>query len=282
MGWLKRQGPPYTRGDKKHEIKSFDNPPFEEKFVCPDPGLKSGRAIAGVSKGSCGVSVDWVAETVVHSPESVGHVRVWLDATRPTRTAKGSGSQRARSCPPRVRRPAFSGPWSLEWLQDHAHEDAGVIFSSKKRAQQSERPGVSRARVEHKGAKKKKGGGPLCHTLFSLKRIARLPSSDHRQVLHILHKNARKEKDRGVGRSSREETSRASDVADSSSDSVDNDWKHWVALQGDDGKAAADVAEVGKSLGVIVNADQVNRFSVLSKAGKGKQPTPICSTEGEV
>jgi hypothetical protein len=55
-----------------------------------------------------------------------------------------------------------------------------------------------------------------------------------------------------------------------------------VALQGDDSKAAADVAEIGKSLGVIVNVDQVNRFSVLSKAGKGKQSTPVGSTEGEV
>jgi hypothetical protein len=53
--------------------------------------------------------------------------------------------------------------------QDHAHEDDGVIFSSKKRAHKPDRPGVSRQRVEHKGAKKRKGGGPLCHALFSLK-----------------------------------------------------------------------------------------------------------------
>jgi hypothetical protein len=164
----------HQAGDKKHVHKSFDNSLFEERPDCPDLGLKPGKAIAGVGTGSCGVSVDWVVETAVPSHESVGHVRERLDATRHTRTAKGSGSQRARSCPPRVRRPAFSGPWSLEWQQDHAHEDAGVIFSSKKRARKSERPGVSRQRVEHKGAKKWKGGGPLCHAFFSLKRIARL------------------------------------------------------------------------------------------------------------
>jgi hypothetical protein len=55
-----------------------------------------------------------------------------------------------------------------------------------------------------------------------------------------------------------------------------------VALQGDDTKAAADVAEVGKSLGVFVKADQVNMFSVLSKVGKGKQSTPVGSTGGTV
>jgi hypothetical protein len=90
------------------------------------------------------------------------------------------------------------------------------------------------------------------------------------------------ERIRGGARSSRAETSLASGGADSSSASGTNDWKHWVALQGDDTKVAADVAEVGKSLGVFVKTDQVNMFSVLSKAGKGKQPTPACSTGGEV
>jgi hypothetical protein len=113
-------------------------------------------------------------------------------------------------------------------------------------------------------------------------KIARHPSDDRQQVLHILHKNARREKDRGGVRSSLKETTRASDEADSSSDSATNDWKHWVALQGDDSKAAVDVAEVGKSLGILVNVDQVNRFSVLSKAGKGKQSTLVGSTEGGV
>jgi hypothetical protein len=41
--------------------------------------------------------------------------------------------------------------------------------------------------------------------------------------------------------------------------------------------AAADVAEVGKSIGVLVKVDQTNRFSVLSKAGKDKQPTQVGS-----
>ncbi|WJX72355.1 hypothetical protein P8452_56242 [Trifolium repens] len=51
------------------------------------------------------------------------------------------------------------------------------------------------------------------------------------------------ERIRGGARSSRAETSLASGGADSSSASGTNDWKHWVALQGDDTKVAADVAE---------------------------------------
>jgi hypothetical protein len=49
-------------------------------------------------------------------------------------------------------------------------------------------------------------------------------------------------------------------------------------LQGDDKRAAADVAEVGKSLGVFVKADQENMFSALSKPGKNKQLAPVGSS----
>jgi hypothetical protein len=44
-------------------------------------------------------------------------------------------------------------------------------------------------------------------------------------------------------------------------------------MQGDEMRTATDVAEVGQSLGVFVKPDQGNRFSVLSKALNGKQPT---------
>jgi hypothetical protein len=41
---------------------------------------------------------------------------------------------RATSCPPSEDRHAWIGPWSWEWLQDHNHGTAGVIFSASKRA----------------------------------------------------------------------------------------------------------------------------------------------------
>ncbi|MCI47135.1 DUF4283 domain protein, partial [Trifolium medium] len=31
--------------------------------------------------------------------------------------------KRTKSCPPRANRSVISGPWSLEWLQDHNHGD---------------------------------------------------------------------------------------------------------------------------------------------------------------
>jgi hypothetical protein len=51
-------------------------------------------------------------------------------------------------------------------------------------------------------------------------------------------------------------------------------------LQGDDKMAAGNVAAVGKTLGVLVKAEQENMFSALSKSGKGKQVTPVGSSGG--
>jgi hypothetical protein len=161
----------------------------------------------------------------------------------------------------------------------HTHGEAGLIFSSKKVKSQKDCPEARRLKEEHKGSKKRKVGGPLCHALYIMKRIARLPIKDRREVLRILHKNGRRDQGRGVVHSHREKDSNASAEAATSSASVNNDWKHWVAMQGDERKAAEDIVEVGKSLGVIVTVDQANRFNVLSKAGKGKQPTPVGSTE---
>jgi hypothetical protein len=78
-----------------------------------------------------------------------------------------------------------------------------------------------------------------------MKRIARLPIKDRREVLRILHKNGRRDQGRGVVHSHQEKDSNASAEAATSSASVNNDWKHWVAMQGDERKAAEDIVEVG-------------------------------------
>jgi hypothetical protein len=36
------------------------------------------------------------------------------------------------SCPPRAARSSVSRPWSVEWLNDHVHDDTGIVSSSKK------------------------------------------------------------------------------------------------------------------------------------------------------
>ncbi|GAU10846.1 hypothetical protein TSUD_425980, partial [Trifolium subterraneum] len=54
-----------------------------------------------------------------------------------------------------------------------------------------------------------------------------------------------------------------------SSASVNNDWKHWVVMQGDDKAAEDDARGFGKALGVRFNGDSENKFSVLTRTGKG-------------
>lgn len=41
------------------------------------------------------------------------------------------------SCPPCQDRVTSSGPWSIEWLNDHFDEEAGIVFSSKKKKPKS-------------------------------------------------------------------------------------------------------------------------------------------------
>jgi hypothetical protein len=48
-------------------------------------------------------------------------------------------------------------------------------------------------------------------------------------------------------------------------------------LQGSALKAADDIVEVGKLIGVFVKGDKANMFSALTKVGKGKPTTPMPS-----
>ncbi|GAU25531.1 hypothetical protein TSUD_280160 [Trifolium subterraneum] len=60
---------------------------------------------------------------------------------------------------------------------------------------------------------------------------------------------------------------RASSDESSSSISVNNDWKHWVVMQGDERAAEDDVQGFGERF----KGDSENKFSVFSRTGKGKR-----------
>jgi hypothetical protein len=126
----------------------------------------------------------------------------------------------------------------------------------------------------------KQDGGFLRNSLCSLKRIARLPINDRREVMQILQKNARRRKHRGVASRSRKTGSRASAEGVTSSSSVNNDWKHWVAMQGNERAVEVDVLEVGEAIGASFKGDKSNMFSVLSKAGSVKRDAPSVAQAG--
>ncbi|GAU20542.1 hypothetical protein TSUD_131000 [Trifolium subterraneum] len=120
----------------------------------------------------------------------------------------------------------------------------------------------------------------LRHPLHSLKRIARLPSEDRDEVLKVLKKNVLRRQGR-AGVSHSRSVSRHSTTDDSSSsDSVNNDWKNWVAMQGNAQMVEDDVNGIGKSIGVTFKGDNDNRFIVLSRANLGKKEK-LGKTQGE-
>jgi hypothetical protein len=149
------------------------------------------------------VSVDRVAETEVTDPPVFNGPRMPVDTPnspgRAPLAAKSAPVQRKRtmSCPP-VSRPGLSGPWSLEWLQDQTFRDAGLIFSAKKGLKKGHGEGGDLRRKAVRGPLMNQDGGFLRNSLYSLKRIARLPINDRREVMQILQKTARRRKHRGV------------------------------------------------------------------------------------
>ncbi|MCI19032.1 sulfate transporter, partial [Trifolium medium] len=119
--------------------------------------------------------------------------------------------------------------------------------------------------------KRRKAGGVFRHSLYSLKKVARLPCKDRSEVLRVLKKNVhRRRGETGVNRSCSVSHQPSSDVS-SSSASVNNDSKHWVVMQGNDQVAVDDVWGIWKAIGVKFKGDNVNMFSVFARVGKVKQ-----------
>ncbi|GAU41856.1 hypothetical protein TSUD_366030 [Trifolium subterraneum] len=119
------------------------------------------------------------------------------------------------------------------------------------------------------GKRGRKAGGLLRHPFHSLKKVARLPKEDRVEVLKVLNKRALRRR-KGFNRSC-SESCQATSEGSSSSDSINNDRKNWVAMQGNDQMVMDDVRGIGKSLGVKFKGDNTNMFNVLSRVGKSKK-----------
>ncbi|GAU10190.1 hypothetical protein TSUD_421430, partial [Trifolium subterraneum] len=222
--------------------------------------------------GPHGVAGDWDLRTGDTSPilefqDSLTTRKSFGESRRDA--GNQSPHMRANSCPPSASRPVISGPWSLEWLHDQNHEEAGVIFSARKGEKEGERLGACQKKVRQPDPKRRKAGGLLRHPIHSLKKVARLPRDDRVEVLKVLNKSVLRRR-RGVNRSCME-SRQANSEESSSSDPVNNDWKNWVAMQGSDQMVIDDVRGFGHSLGVEFKGDNVNMFSVLSRAAKSRK-----------
>lgn len=156
-------------------------------------------------------------------------VPVFVDTVKPSLKTKGRricGS----SCPPQAARSLESGPWSLEWLSDQHHSDAGVISSSRKKVKRVVWP---RDLCNQDGTidkKRKIVNGVLRHSVPSLKKVARLPCKDRASVLKILKKKVRKHQGSDRLKKVVDVVSQGKSDSLSSSGSVNNDWYYWVVM----------------------------------------------------
>jgi hypothetical protein len=181
--------------------------------------------------------------------------------------ARSRLNPRATSCPPSEDRRDWPGPWSWEWLKDHNHEEAGVIFSASKRARNGDPCG---GRTD---TNSRKAGGVLRHPVHSLKKLARLPCKDRGEALKALGRCVRKRRAGVQGNSSNMAGGQAFSDASSTSGANDDDWRNWVAVHGNDELAVEDVRDVGQSIGVKLRGGQENMFRVLSRKGLRKEKT---------
>ncbi|KEH25500.1 DUF4283 domain protein [Medicago truncatula] len=184
---------------------------------------------------------------------------------------------RASSCPPRLARSVASGPWSLEWLTDQYHSEAGVVSSTRKvgkKSAQSRKAGQS----VFPNKKRKLVNGVLRHSVHSLKKVVRLSSRDRAAVLQILKKKSRKLK--GSDRLKKAVRSISKDLSEKelSSDSVNKEWNHWVTLHGSEKVFEDDVQGIGAVIGVQLS--DKNMFGVLERKGKGKKKKVIAGEGG--
>jgi hypothetical protein len=181
-----------------------------------------------------------------------------------TDEVEGVATKRAeRSITHNVARPAVSGPWSLEWLHGQKHGGAGILFSPSQRNKKCHVQSLGHT----KGSTRKKVGGVLRHTLKNLKKVARLPGQDRREVLKILQKEVKK-RGRRKPKTSVEVVHEGKSDFDSSQSSVNKDWEHWVVMHGDEEVVREDVRGLGEAIGIQISGDGGNMFRVSSRGGE--------------
>jgi hypothetical protein len=126
--------------------------------------------------------------------------------------------------------------------------------------------------IPSSGATIKNKGGGFRYSSRNLKRVARMPAKDRREILKILKKQAQEQKARFIANSSRKKgtvTSNSSKIDSTTSlSSVNKDLEHWVSLRSGLEARDKDVCDIGEVLGVKFKEENLNKFNTLSKEGR--------------
>jgi len=114
----------------------------------------------------------------------------------------------------------------------------------------------------------KQRGNAVNNSVGFMKKIARMPARDRKQILQILKKQKRRRKAKTVTVSSTAIGVSATVSTKNSSSSTNDDWVNWVHLHGEPKSVAEDVKELGKVVGVKYQCDTSNNFNLLSREGR--------------
>ena len=111
--------------------------------------------------------------------------------------------------------------------------------------------------------------GVVLQSVGFMKKIARMPANDRKQIIQILKKQKRKKKASVMQHKSKSAEGSSSDSSKNSNSSVNkNDWENWLVLHGKADKVKDDVRDLGKIVGVKINCDTTNNFNLLSREGR--------------
>jgi hypothetical protein len=163
------------------------------------------------------------------------------------------------------------------------HGDVGVVSSSKQPSKIMLNTKAKSSKIVTDDTLPQKTAP--CHKLKrsarNLKKIARLPVDDRKQVLKLLMKKVHRRRRMTSSKALNDAISKGSLVPESSSSaSVNNDWKNWVVLRDKDEVVKGDINCFGRSLGVKFYNDKANQFRVLSSGRKQKKKSGEVVDEG--
>jgi len=160
-----------------------------------------------------------------------------------------------------------TGPWSLDWLRQILIKTAGkdvLIIGSK--GDDIFTFAACEEPSRHLLTPEKKSDNIFKHWTGFVKRVARMPLADRREILKILKKKERKRK--VCTNKSKETSTSNSESSKNSTPSVNNDWANWVVLHEKSNAVKEDVNEMGKVLGVKFKGDPNNSLNLLTRGRK--------------
>lgn len=148
--------------------------------------------------------------------------------------------------------------WSLDWINRKNQTEADGNLVNKSISSGSQK------------VSKRKGGGYIRQCAQSLKRIARLPDKDKKEVLRSLQRAVKKRRSVSDIPNVKVISNEVSAQCNSQT-SVNNDWSNWLVLHGIEKVVDEDVREIGKVVGLKFNGEKNYMFNVLYRVGRKNQ-----------